>query len=846
MPNSSRNVSGPTEAFWAPAVDQILAQLHSSPEGLTGNAALRRLAIHGPNRFTAATGHPRIALLLSQFRSPITLLLIAAAALSLLLGETTDGLIVIGIVLASSLLGFWQEQRAADAVGKLLAMVRTQVSVLRHGVRTDIALESVVPGDVVLLAAGDIVPGDARILTSKDLYVDEAALTGESYPAEKQSCTVPAEAALHERRNTLFLGTHVVSGTATAVVVHTGKKTIFGGISTELSRRAPITGFEHGIRRFGYLLLEIAAVLALVILAINVALDRPVLESLLFTLALAVGLTPQLLPAIVSVTLAHGARQMAQKDVIVRRLSSIEDIGGITILCTDKTGTLTEGVTSVDAALDMAGKPSSKVLLYAYVNAAFETGFTNPIDEAIRREALPQAAAFQKVDEVPYDFVRKRLSVLVQTGEQRIMVTKGALANVLSVCTAAEQSDGHLCPIEEASGQVLERYQALSRQGYRCLGVAYRILESEAIIRKESERDMVFLGLLTLSDPLKPGALESLQRLRDLGISVKLISGDNSAVAAKIGREAGLNVRTILTGPELRHLTDSALMRRAVRVDVFAEVEPNQKERIVLALKKSGRAVGYLGDGINDASALHAADVGISVDTAVDVTKQAADIVLLRKDLGVLAEGVREGRRAFANTLKYVFITTSANFGNMFSMAGASLFSAFLPLLPKQILLLNVLSDLPAMAIAADHLDEELVARPRRWDMRAIERFMITFGLLSSLFDYLMFGTLLMLQTSVEVFRTGWFLESVLSEVLILLVIRTRRVFFRSRLGRGLLIASLAVSGAVLVLPYVPLAQPLGFAPVPPFLLLIIAAILALYVIASEIAKRWFYHTVHL
>ena len=838
--------SGPTDAFWAPPVDKLFAQLRSSPAGLSREAAARRLAIHGPNRLAAAGRHPTAALLLGQFRSPITLLLIAAAVLSLALGETTDGLIVIGIILVSGLLGFWQEHRAADAVEKLLAKVRTQATVLRHGVRTDIPVEAVVPGDVVLLTAGDLIPGDARILSSKDLYVDEAALTGESYPAEKQPGDVPAEAALHERANSLFLGTHVISGTATAVVVHTGRKTIFGGLSAELARRPPVTEFEQGVRRFGYLLLEIAAVMALAIFAINVALHRPVLESLLFTLALAVGLTPQLLPAIVSVTLAHGARQMARKHVIVRRLTSIEDVGGITVLCTDKTGTLTEGVVSVEAALDVRGNPSQKVRLYAYLNAAFETGFPNPIDDAIRRKPLPEAAAFQKVDEVPYDFVRKRLSVLVRAGDRRIMITKGALANVLSVCTAMEQPDGSVRPIEEARRDVLKRHEALSRQGYRCLGVAYRIFDSDAPIRKESEQEMVFIGLVSLFDPPKPGALESLQRLKGLGISVKLITGDNHAVAAKIGREAGLNVRAVLTGAELRHLTDAALMRRAARVEVFAEVEPNQKERIVLALKKAGYAVGFMGDGINDATALHAADVGISVDSAVDVTKQAADIVLLRKDLGVLAEGVREGRRAFANTLKYVFITTSANFGNMFSMAGASLFSEFLPLLPKQILLLNVLSDLPAMAIAADRLDEELVARPRRWDMRAIQRFMITFGLISSVFDFLTFGVLLASQTSAEVFRAGWFLESVLSEILILLVIRTRRLFFKSRLGRGLLLASIAVSGAVLVLPYLPLAEPLGFGPIPASLLLLIGGILALYVFSSELAKRRFHHTVHL
>ncbi|HEX6005398.1 MAG TPA: magnesium-translocating P-type ATPase, partial [Burkholderiales bacterium] len=781
-----------------------------------------------------------------QFRSPITLLLLSAALLSLLLGETTDGLIVIGIIVASGVLGFWQEQRAADAVARLLARVRTRASVMRSGRRVEVPLEAVVPGDVVLLAAGDLVPGDARMLVSKDVYVDESALTGESYAAEKQPGMVDADVALGRRQNALFLGSHVVSGTATALVVHTGRQTVYGAISAELARRPPLTEFEHGVRQFGYLLLEIAAVMALAIFAINVALHRPVLDSLLFTLALTVGLTPQLLPAIVSITLAQGARQMARKDVIVRRLTAIEDIGGITMLCTDKTGTITEGVASVSGAFDLSGSPSDKVRLYAYLNAAFQSGYANPVDQAIRGEMPAGAAGCTKLDEVPFDFARKRLSVLAQIGHQRVMITKGALANVLAVCSAAEMPDGQRLAMDQMREQILERYQALSGEGYRCLGIAYRILDGEAPIGKESEHDMVFLGLISLSDPLKPGVRESLRQLRNLGIAVKVISGDNKAVATRVGREAGLNVRSVLTGAEVRHLTDAALMRRAARVDIFAEVEPDQKARIVLALKRSGRTVGYMGDGINDASALHAADVGISVDSAVDVTKRAADIVLLRKELGVLEDGVREGRRAFANTLKYVFITTSANFGNMFSMAGASLFSAFLPLLPKQILLLNVLSDLPAMAIAGDRLDQELVARPRRWDRRAIQRFMLTFGFISSAFDYLTFGALIALQTSAEVFRTGWFLESVLSEILILLVIRTRRLFFRSPVGRGLFIASIAVSIAVIALPYLPFAPALGFAPIPASLFLVIAMILALYIAASELAKRWFYHTVHL
>lgn len=838
--------SGSEEAFWAVPAESLLVRLHSSPNGLSRAAAARRIAMHRPDRLAPAANHSIWLLLLSQFRSPITLLLVVAALLSFLLGDTADGLIVIGIVFVSGLLGFWQEHRAAEAVEQLLAKVKTRATVVRGGVREEVPLETVVPGDIVLLAAGDMVPGDARILESKDLYVDEAALTGESYPVEKQPGIVPADTPLSGRTNSLFLGTHVVSGSATALVVRVGRKTVFGEISAGLARHPPVTEFEHGVRRFGYLLLEIATVMALVIFAVNVALGRPVLDSLLFTLALAVGLTPQLLPAIVSVTLAHGARRMASRQVIVRRLTSIEDIGGITMLCTDKTGTLTEGVARVDGALDVEGGPSDRVRLYAYLNAVFETGFPNPLDEAIRRESLPDAARYRKVDEVPYDFVRKRLSVLVETEGRRVMITKGALANVLEVCTAAELPDGSLRPIEDVRRQVLDRHEALGRQGYRCLGVAYRPFDPQAPLRKVSEREMVFLGMLSLMDPPKPGALESLRRLRELGVSVKLVTGDHRAVATKIASEAGLRTGSILTGAELRHLSESALMRRAARVDVFAEVEPQQKERIVLALKKAGHAVGFMGDGINDAPALHAADVGISVDTAADVTKQAADIVLLHKDLAVLVEGVREGRRAFANTLKYVFITTSANFGNMFSMAGASLFMAFLPLLPKQVLLVNVLSDLPAMAIAADCLDEELVARPRRWDTKAIQRFMIAFGLVSSVFDYLTFGALLAFRASAGVFRSGWFLESVLSEILILLVIRTRRVFFRSRVGRGLLVASIAVSAAVLALPYIPLARPLGFEPVPPLLLLIIAGILALYVLSAELVKRGFRGSVHL
>lgn len=843
---SQHNTAQTGETFWSAPGDAVLSTLESSRTGLSTAEAVRRLARYGPNRLAPPAAHARLRLLAAQFRSPITLLLVVAAGLSLAVGERIDGAIILGIIVVSGLLGYWQEQRAADAVAALLEMVQTRTTVLRDRKPVQVPVDAVVPGDVVALAAGDTIPGDARILDEKDLFVDEAALTGESFPAEKRVDAVAADAELGDRTSALFFGTHVISGTATAVVVTTGVKTVFGQISSELSRKPPATEFEIGVRHFGYLLLDIAVVMSLAIFAINVAFHRPVLDSLLFTLALAVGLTPQLLPAIVSVTLAEGARRMARAEVIVRRLTSIEDIGGVTILCTDKTGTLTEGVVEIDTAVGVDGAASEKTRLFVYLNALHETGYSNPIDDAIRRTPVAGSEAYRKVDEVPYDFARKRQSVAVADAERVLLITKGALSNILDVCTMAELADGSVVSLEPHRARIQAEFEERSRQGNRCLGVAYRQIESGVPVDTRDERDMVFLGLLCLADPPKSGAIDSLARLKKLGITVKLVTGDNRLVAAKVAGDARLNASKLVTGAEISQLGDAALVRRVRHVSVFAEVDPNQKERIILALKKSGLAVGYLGDGINDAAALHAADVGISVDTAVNVTKQAADIVLLRKDLGVLVDGVREGRRAFANTLKYVFITTSANFGNMFSMAGASLFAEFLPMLPMQILLLNVLSDLPAMAIASDRLDDELVARPRRWNVRSIGQFMMTFGLISSVFDFLTFFTLLALGTSAALFRAGWFQESLLSELLILLVIRTRRPFFKSRPGTVLLVLSVVVAAGSMLLPYLPFAGALGFAPIPLGLWGILAVILGAYVLTSELAKRVFFKRVHL
>jgi Mg2+-importing ATPase len=828
--------------FWSTSLDALYARLGSSPAGLTSAEAARRLRELGPAtiRRTAATSGARI--LARQFLNPLVILLTVAAILSLVVGERTDSGVILVVVVAGGLLGFWQEHRAANAVEQLLALVRTTTTVVRDGAPVTIPLEAVVPGDVARLTAGATLPSDCRLIETRDLFVDESALTGESFPTAKRPTSSPADAPLRDRPGAAFLGTHVVTGSASALIVARGHDTEFGRLSARLAASVPETEFEHGVRRFGYLLLQATLVLALCVLAVNVARHRPVLESLLFTLALAVGLAPELLPAIVSVTLAYGARAMARARVIVKRLSAIEDLGAMTVLCLDKTGTITEGVVRVQSATDVDGRESEKLFQYAYVNASLESGFANPIDETIRNARTLDVTAFTKLDEIPYDFIRKRLSVIVSDAGQRLLITKGSVRTVLEVCSQVEHADGRTEAIEGYRDAVERTYTALSADGLRCLGVAYRVLPGDAAGTRDDERDLTLLGILALADPPRAGVRDTLDELRRLGVAQKLVTGDNALVAATIARAVGLRADTVLTGPAIRELSDQALRTRVRDVDVFAEVEPNQKDRIIRSLHDSGQVVGFLGDGINDATALHTADVGISVMSAVDVTKDAADIVLLEKDLSVLVAGLREGRRAFANTLKYIFITTSANFGNMLSMAIASLFTGFLPLLPKQILLINFLTDIPSIAVATDRLDPELVALPRRWDNRLIRNFMIVFGLVSSVFDLLTFGLLLLIvPQDVDQFRTGWFLESVLSEILVLLVIRTQRPFFKSPIGRSLLIGSIAVAVASLALPYIALGASFGLVPVSGPVLLALTIITLAYVATSEVVKRAFF-----
>jgi Mg2+-importing ATPase len=832
-------------AFWSLPAAELLAKLQTTPQGVASDEARQRLAHYGSNILTPRKRSDSLALFLIQFKSPITLILLFAAGLSFFLHEQVDVLIILAIVFISGLLGFCQERGAANAIEKLLAIVQIKAMVLRDGSSIEIPVEEIVPGDVIILNGGDIIPGDCLILESKDLFVDEATLTGETYPVEKSAGVLAKETQLGQRKNALFMGTHVVSGSTKAVVVCTGTETEFGKISERLKLRPPETEFERGVRRFGYFLMEITMLLVISIFAINAYMARPVLESLLFSLALAVGLTPQLLPAIISVNLAHGAKRMALQKVIVKRLASIENFGSMNVLCSDKTGTLTEGLVRVHSTLDVEGKESEKVLFYAYLNAFFETGFANPIDSAIRSFSQFKVLGYQKLDEVPYDFIRKRLSILVSKDDKHLMVTKGALQNVLAVCSSAETSDGKILDIVTVKEQILQCFEKNSSKGLRILGVAYRNVGSDSLITKDHEAAMTFLGFLVLFDPPKPGIAGTINQLNHLGISLKVVTGDNKLVADNVSHQVGFSNPQILTGSDLRSMSDEALLKRVNDISIFAEVEPNQKERIILALKKSGNVVGYIGDGINDASALHASDVGISVDSAVDVAKDAADIVLLEKDLGVLVQGVREGRMTFANTLKYVFMATSANFGNMFSMAGVSLFLPFLPLLPGQILLTNLMTDIPEMTIATDSVDGEMVDHPRRWDIGFIRNFMLVFGILSSVFDYLTFGALFfILHATPDQFRTGWFMESVISASMIVLVIRTKKPFFKSIPGKYLSTATLLIVASAFLIPFIPIGKVFGFSQLPISFLLLMGVIVAFYIIAAEMVKAVFYKRV--
>ncbi|MEZ5844801.1 MAG: magnesium-translocating P-type ATPase [Hyphomicrobiaceae bacterium] len=840
---------GISSPYWTLSADELAKALGSQSRGLTSRIAEERLAKYGENRVRATQQASPVRLLLRQYESPLVLILLFGAGISLVLRDWADAIIILLIVIGSTVLGFSQEYRASEAVRRLRARLALKVRVLRDDQVITLDASKLVPGDVIMLAAGNLVPGDGLVLEARDFLVTEAALTGESFPVEKTPGLVAADAPLAARRNAVFLGTSVRSGTAKVLVARTGEMTELAAIAKNIAAADQATDFERGVRRFGYLLTRIMMAIVLFVFTVNMMQHRPLIDSLLFAVALAVGLTPELLPAIVSVTLSAGAQRMARRGVLVRRLTAIENLGAIDVLCTDKTGTLTKGIVELDGALDPSGANSTEVMRLAAINARLETGIENPLDAAIveRADRLQIALRdLKKIDEIPYDFVRKRLTIVVaETGEsaEHLIVTKGAFDTVLACCDRIACGEAER-PLVDDDLERLQRFNSeKGNDGFRVLGLCTRRLTAKPHYDRADETGMVFEGFLLFLDPLKENIGATIAELRRLGIATKIISGDNRHVAEHVGRAIGLDASCLLTGQQLNATRDEALWHLAEVTEIFAEIDPQQKERIVRALQHRGHAVAYMGDGINDAPALHAADVGVSVDQAVDVARETADIVLLERDLDVLTDGVIDGRRTFANTLKYVAITTSANFGNMISMAIATLFVPFLPLLAKQILLNNFLSDFPSVAISTDNVDAAMTESAQRWDIDRIRSFMLVFGLISTAFDLVTFFVLLHVFHAQEaLFQSTWFIVSLLTELAVVLVLRTRLPCWKSRPGTLLWSSTAAVAIVAIALPYMgSVSAVFGFMPLPPHLLGIGLAIVAAYICATELAKRRFY-----
>jgi len=835
--------------WWSRDVAWLFDELGSRRQGLAAAEAGRRRLRFGPNLVVDARVVTPWHLLVRQFASPLTLILVIGAAISLVVREWIDAATILLIVAIGAGIGFVQELRAGNALGALRRRLALEVLVWRAGRVERVPTSQLVPGDVIQLSAGNLVPADGVVVEARDFLVDQSSLSGESFPVEKRVGAVPADSVLAARTNAVFLGSSVRSGTATVLIAATGRATVMAGIAARVAAPDEQTQFERGVRSFGDLLLRVMLGVVVVVLLLNQALGRSGLESALFAVALAVGLSPELLPAIVGVSLARGARRLARGGVLVRRLDAIEDLGGIDTLCTDKTGTLTVGVMALDGALDARGQRSPQALQAAWLNATFETGIDNPIDAALQqagREAGLSSDGWVKIDEIPYDFARRRLTIVVAAAAaagQHRLISKGAFAELLAVC--GHVRDGvHDVGLDEAWRARLEAFvQAQGERGVRVLAVATRDCPAQAAWSRDDEVGLTFVGFLCFTDPPKADARDAIHGLAARGVRVKMISGDNRHVAAHVASQVGLDPRALLTGEAIGGMRDEALWSLAERTDLFVEVDPAQKERIVRALQHTGHAVGYLGDGINDAPALHAADVGISVHGAVDVARDSADIVLLNADLDMLRRGLEEGRRTFANTLKYIYITTSANFGNMVSMALATPVLPFLPLTATQILLNNLLSDLPSMAISTDRVDADAIKRVPRWDMAEVRRFMIVFGLVSSLFDGLAFVLLrLVFDADAVLFHSAWFVLSLLTELAVLLTLRSRGATWRSTPSRLLVGLTVAVAVSAVLLPHLAwTANLFGFVGLP---LAVWGALLGLvlaYAAATEVTKRWFF-----
>lgn len=839
--------------------EELYTRMESSALGLDSKTADKRLASYGPNEFSRTRNKSLIIDLLERFRSPLVLQLLVIASVSAIMGELLSSVIVCSMILLSVGLSFILDQRSNSEVEALGKRVQSRSYVLRDGVETEIKMAELVPGDVVLLQAGSIVPADTRIIFAKDFFVSESALTGESMPVEKTASVdrTPRPSVLAVG-NACFMGTSVTSGTARAVVINTGEHTLFGAISKKLSEKRAETSFDKGIRGFTWLMIRIMLVLVSAVFLIVGLTKGRWLEALLFALSVAVGLTPEMLPMIVTVNLAKGALSMAGKKVIVKKLPSIQNLGAVNILCTDKTGTLTQDRVVLEHHVDIIGNKSEEVLNYAYLNSYFQTGLKNLLDRAVIEHVDLNVDACKLIDELPFDFQRRRMSVVVEYEGDNVLICKGAVEEIYSCCTHY-QIDEEIYPlIDMIRADLFEEVEKLNREGFRVLGIAYREFDrSRNVFTVEDESQLVLLGYIAFMDPPKESALEAIRLLGNSGVHVKVLTGDNGLVTEKICRDVGIEFKKAMTGAELTGLTPSQFSERVRTCDVFVKLSPGQKQEIVKELRAQGNVVGYMGDGINDAMALKAADVGISVDSAVDVAKEAADIVLLEKSLLVLEEGILEGRKIFANIIKYIRMGASSNFGNMFSVLGASYLFPFLPMQPLQILTNNLLYDLSQTGIPMDNVDPDQIAKPVQWNISNIRRFMIFIGPISSIFDYATFALMwfffkvsaykdaalssIQQEGLVRLFQTGWFVESLLTQTLIVHIIRTRKIpFLQSRASAPMTLTTLAVMCIGIWLPFSPFAEPLGLVVLPPVYWLWIAVFLLLYATLTHSVKRWF------
>lgn len=831
----------------------LLAKMESSLDGLTKTEAQKRQGVYGYNEITQRSYRLVILEAISHSTNPLVAILLIAAIVSSFTGNVASSVIIIAMVIMSIGLDYFQSHRSLVAVRKLQKHIASTANVLRDGVWQEIACKELVPGDIIRLVAGDLVSADALLLKAKDLHIQQAALTGESLPVEKEALPSSTNLKnLEEAQNVVFSGSSVVSGTATAVVVATGQNTGFGDIVKSLTKVAPHTEFEKGIIRFGLFIMKVVFFLVVFVFAVNIYLKRSLLESLLFAVALAVGLTPELLPMITTVTLAAGAVHMAKKNVIVKNLASIQNFGSIDILCSDKTGTLTSGEMVLEQHIDPLGAQSEQVMLLAYLSSLFVTEIPNPfnlavlkkvnispLDAAILKHEHPDVQPYEKIDEIPFDFERRRSSVVVEKKGEPILITKGAPEFVLSDCTHYDLG-GAILPLDEKiREQVSSTFIVLSQQGYRTLAVAYRKTEPKAAYHVADENDMVLAGYLAFIDPPLAETPILIKKLAQEGIKIKILTGDNDLVTRHVCQQVGLDTSKILLGAQVEQLSDMVLGEIAEKVDVFARISPMQKQRIINVLRARGHVVGYIGDGINDVPSLHTADVGISVAGAVDVAREAADIILLKRHLSVLLHGVIEGRKSFGNVMKYLMMGTSSNFGNMLSMAGAILLLPFLPMLPTQILLNNLLYDTSQIVIPTDNVDSSFARKPKHWDIGIIKKFMFYIGPISSIFDFLTFFVMLKLFAASEaLFQTGWFVESLATQTLVVFVIRTVKNPWKSKPSTPLIIMVLSIVFIGTVLPFTPLASFWGFVPLPPayFLFLIIATITYLFLV--ELLKK--------